>query len=340
MKNVNQIKTVCALTQGKNIPSSRFRWRQYTPYLIESGIIPFEKHSTLGAYPPKLNILRPPWFLANLAAVANNALRSNKYDLRFLQRQMISTLYTGESILKQPFILDVDDAIFLNQRFSGIDKIAKKANLIICGNEFLANYFSAFSEVKILPTAVDTERFIPNTKSKSKRVIVWSGSHGGLIDLYTIEPALKIILERFPDVLLKIVSDKPPLFTKLPEDQIVFQYWHSDTEVNAIQNTTIGIMPLPNGEWEKGKCSYKMLTYMSVGIPVVVSAIGMNIEVMKFGEAGFLAKTLDEWVDAISFLLEKQDIAICMGKIGRNIIEKYYATNIIGPELAKIIKAQ
>jgi glycosyltransferase involved in cell wall biosynthesis len=253
---------------------------------------------------------------------------------------MTSTLYTGESLLKYPFVFDVDDAIYLNQRFSSVDHIAKRAKLIICGNEFLANYFSNFGQVKILPTAVDTERFIPNTLPKPSRIIGWSGSSSGLVALYGIEPALKVILNRYPNVCLKVISDSPPRFTRLPEKQILFQHWHPDTEVEAIQDLSIGVMPLPDREWAKGKCSYKMLTYMSVGVPVVASAVGMNIDVMKHGEAGFPARTLDEWVDALEFLLNNRHLANEMGKIGRNIVIKNYATNIIGPELAKILKDQ
>lgn len=340
MESENQIKTVCALTQGENIPSSRFRWRQYEPYLIKSGILPIEKYSKWGAYPPTSILLRAPWLLASLSIATKNALLSNNYDLRFLQREIISTLYTAESILKPPFILDVDDAIFFNQRFSSVNKIAKKANLIICGNEFLADYFSAFSEIKILPTAVETSRFIPSPKPKSTKVIGWSGSSTGLKFLYEIEPALKVILNRFPDVYLKVISDLPPVFTKLPKKQVIFKYWDSNTEVEEIQDLSVGIMPLQDSLVGKGKCSFKMLTYMSVGVPVVASSIGMNIEVMKYGEAGFLAKTLDEWVDALAFLLNNQQLASDMGKIGRSIIEKHYATNIIGPKLAEILNSQ
>lgn len=339
-KSSNLQKTVFALTQGKNEPSSRFRWRQYIPYLIESGIIPFEKCTYWESYPPKRKLLRPPWLVANSFSALKNTICSNNYDLRFLQRELISTLCTAEPLLKDPFVFDVDDAIFLHQRFSSIDRIAKRANLIICGNEFLANYFSSFGNVKILPTAVDTKRFVPKLKSNESIIIGWSGSSSGLTDLYTIEPALKIILDKYPNIYIKVISDRQPTFTLLPKKQLIFQQWHPETEVDAIQDITIGIMPLSKGEWVKGKCSYKMLTYMAVGVPVVVSSIGMNIDVLQHGNAGMLVSTIDEWVDAITFLLNKQSLAKEMGLIGRQVIEKYYATNIIGPKLAKILIAQ
>ena len=338
--NSLQINSVCALTQGENTPSSRFRWRQYLPILIESGIRPFELFSRWGAYPPKSKILRAPWFFAHSLSTISNALDSNNYDLRFLQREMISTLHTSEYLLNYPFVFDVDDSIFINQRFSSVDKIAKKANIIICGNDFLANYFSRLGEVKILPTAIDIERFIPTTKSKPLKIIGWSGTSSGLQYLNFIEPALKIILNRFPDVYLKIISDRPPVFTQLPNKQLIFEYWNQNTEVKAIQDLSIGIMPLKDTIVEKGKCSFKMLTYMSVGVPVVVSNVGMNIEVLNHGDAGFLVSTIDEWVDTLTLLLNNQYLATNMGKTGRNIIKKNYSTKIIGSELAKILKSQ
>lgn len=329
---------VCAITTGVNQPGSRFRWRQYVPFLAEAGIDSTEMHTRWGAYPPDTKLLRPLWLIANSISAARVAQNSNKYHVRFIQRELISTLSTGVSLLNQPFVFDVDDAIFLTQRFSSVDRIAKHASTIICGNEFLADYFSAFGQTKVLPTAVDTTRYQPSGMPKPGRLIGWSGSSSGFKYLYGIEPALKVILNKFPDVALKVVADKPPLFSQLPKEQVRFQKWHPDTEVSAIQDLTVGLMPLTDGLWERGKCSFKMITYMAVGVPVVVSAVGMNINVLQHGQAGFLVRSNDEWVDALSSLLTDQAMAEKMGCVGRDITEKYYATKIIGPVLASILR--
>jgi glycosyltransferase involved in cell wall biosynthesis len=299
-----------------------------------------EMYAKWGAYPPRSTLMRPLWLVANLVSAAKVARDSNKYHVRFLQREMISTLCTGEFLLRNPFVFDVDDAIFLNQRFAGVERIAKRASIVICGNEFLADYFSTLAEVKILPTAVDTARYVPSNLPRSERIIGWSGSSSGFKYLYDIEPALKIILAKYPDVILKIVADKPPSFSLLPTERVIFQRWHPDTEVSAIQDLTVGIMPLTDGVWERGKCSFKMITYMAVGVPVIASAVGMNCEVMKHGVAGVLVRSLDEWVDAMSLFLLDQHKAREMGSVGRQIIENHYATKIVGPQLASILKEQ
>jgi glycosyltransferase involved in cell wall biosynthesis len=103
---------------------------------------------------------------------------------------------------------------------------------------------------------------------------------------------------------------------------------------------TIGIMPLEDDLWARGKCSFKMLTYMAAGLPVVVAPVGMNIEILDQGPCGFSAKTTDDWVGAISSLLCNPGLAAKMGQSGRQIIEARYAQNVIAPRLAQLLKAQ
>lgn len=329
---------MCALTTGLNQPGSRFRWRQYIPFLNRAGIDSVELYGRWGAYPPRSTAARPFWFLASTLAAANRVRSANRYQLRFLQREMISTFCTAETLLKHPFVFDIDDAVFLNQRLSGIDRIAERADLVICGNEFLAEHFSRFAKTVILPTAVDTQRFRPGSVPSQKRSIGWSGSSSGLHYVYSIEAALNTVLERFPDVTLKIVSDRPPAFSMIDGSRVEFQQWHPDTEVAALQDLSVGIMPLADGAWERGKCSFKMLTYMAVAVPVVVSAVGMNTEVLRLGRAGIAVKSIDGWVEALSVILRDDAASAEMGRVGRSTVEAHYATSIIGPRLAEILK--
>ena len=331
---------VCALTTGLNQPSSRFRWRQYVPFLERAGIRSTELYTRWGAYPPRSHAMRPLWLLANSIEIPKLVREANRYQIRFLQREMISTMCSGEFFLKSPFIFDVDDAIFLDQRFKGVDRIANRATLVICGNEFLADYFGRLADTVILPTAVDTVRFHPKADMKRQRVIGWSGSSSGLCYLYSIEPALQAVLERFPDVSLRIVSDQRPAFSIVSSARVDFQYWRPETEVAAIQDLSVGIMPLSDGPWERGKCSFKMLTYMAVGIPVVVSAVAMNNTILGKGNAGIAVRTTDEWVDALTLMLTHEARAHQMGSIGREIVEANYAASIVGPKLACMLSRQ
>jgi hypothetical protein len=200
--------SLVGLTQGINQPSTRFRWSQYVEDLRQGGFDVTELGSHFTAYAPEKKIQRPTWLAASIAENAVRTIRANKYDLRFLQRNLTATLCTLELYLKHPFVFDVDDAIFLGSRGASANRIARSASLIICGNNFLANHFCSHGKVTVLPTAVDAIRFAPSaTPRPIKQVIGWSGSSSGFKYLYNIEPALQIILARNPDALLMSISD-------------------------------------------------------------------------------------------------------------------------------------
>ncbi|MBK5204245.1 MAG: glycosyltransferase family 4 protein [Polaromonas sp.] len=332
---------ILALTQGGHTPSARFRWQQYVGDLVDAGLEVSESTSHFGAYAPASGIRRPAWLAATMVESLVRTLGANRYDLRFLQRNLTATLCTWEPLLRKPFVFDVDDAIFLGPRGASADRIARFASLIICGNNFLANHFSRHGPVVVLPTAVDTSRFVLRAgPPPSRQVIGWSGSSSGLKYLYGIEPAIQKLLHRHPEAMFKVVSDKAPIFKTLPSDRVVYERWSPDREVAALHGFTVGIMPLEDDLWARGKCSFKMLTYMAVGIPVVVSPVGMNSEILAQGPCGFAAKTSDDWVDAISTLLSDTTLACQMGRSGRQIVEARYARNVIAPQLAQLLKEQ
>jgi len=336
-----RVSTLVGITQGARIPSTRFRWSQYVECLGEFGFDVSESGSTLGAYAPASQIRRPAWLAATVAESLMRALRANRYDLRFLQRNLTATLCTWEPLLREPFVFDVDDAIFLGPRGASADRIARSASLIICGNNFLADHFSKFGPVVVLPTAVDANRFVPWTGPPIERpVIGWSGSSSGFKYLYGIEVAIKRLLHMHPEALFKVVSDKAPVFKTLPSDQVIYEPWSPDREGAVLHEFTVGVMPLEDDLWARGKCSFKMLTYMAAGLPVVVSPVGMNVEILAQKPCGFGAKTPDDWVDAISCLLSEPALAAEMGRKGREIIEQRYARSVIAPQLAQLLKEQ
>jgi glycosyltransferase involved in cell wall biosynthesis len=333
-------KRIIALTQGARVPSTRFRWQQYVPRLRAHGLHISEFASRVGAYAPVTRQLRPFWMVASLAENLSRALRSRAYDLCFLQRNLTATLSTWESLLRNPLVFDVDDAIFLGPRGGAADRIAKRANLVICGNRFLAEHFSRFSDVAVLPTAVDAERFVPSPLGlPSLPVIGWSGSSSGLAYLKSIEPALKVVMLKRTDVRLKIVCDKPPALHSLPADRVEYEKWTPEREVAALQEFSVGIMPLEDSLWAQGKCSFKMLTYMAVGVPVVVSPVGMNSEVLRHGPCGFAARNKEEWVEALMSVIEAPSRAVELGLTGRRIINEEYSNAVIAPRLAGVLQA-
>lgn len=333
--------SVVGITQGNNQPSTRFRWSQYVEDLCQGGFEVSELKSHVGAYAPANKIYRPAWLAASICENAVRALRANQYDLRFLQRNLTATLCTFEPVLTRPFVFDVDDAIFLGVRGSSADRIAKASSLVICGNSFLASHFSKFADVEVLPTAVDSLRFLPLNEKLLHRpqIVGWSGSSSGFKYLYAIEPAIKEILSRHPELLFKVISNQAPVFMSLPPNRVLFEKWTEAREVEVLQELTVGIMPLEDDLWAQGKCSFKMLTYMAVGIPVVVSPVGMNVEILSKDECGYAASSKDDWVDALSLLLTNESLAAKFGKAGRRIVEIHYARKIIGPKLAGIMNS-
>ena len=333
--------SIVGITQGANQPSTRFRWFQYLDYLRADGFSVAEMSSHFGAYAPSNTLLRPLWVAGSLMENAVRVGKANSFDIRFLQRNLTATLCTWEPLLKKPCVFNVDDAIFLGSRGSTAYKIARSASLIICGNVFLANHFERCGPVEVLPTAVDTQRFLPGGQRFDGRpVIGWSGSSSGLQYLYEIEPAILIVLNKYPDSLLKIMCNAPPSFKLLPPKRVVYEQWSPAREVAVLQEFDIGIMPLDDSLWARGKCSFKMLTYMAVGRPVVVSPVGMNAEVLAQGDCGFAASSHDDWVNGISSLLNDPGMADQMGSVGREIVEARYARKIVGPQLASLLRQQ
>jgi glycosyltransferase involved in cell wall biosynthesis len=331
--------TLVGLTQGQNQPSTRFRWGQYVEDFKRGDFEVTELESRFGAYAPASKLERPLWLAASIAENAVRSMRANRYDLRFLQRNFTATLCTWETSLKPPFVFDVDDAIFLGPRGDSANQIVQAASLVICGNSFLANHFEKFASVVVLPTAVDSDRFVPKTEKNAvcSQVIGWSGSSSGLKYLYAIEPAIKEVLSLHPGAMLKVVSNQKPVFKLLPQERVIFEKWTPDREVEVLHEFTLGIMPLEDDLWARGKCSFKMLTYMAVGLPVVVSSVGMNTEVLSQAHCGYGALTHDDWVSAISSLLLNRQLADELGGAGRKLIEERYSRSVIAPQLVKLL---
>ena len=332
---------VIAYTGGRNAPSRIFRVRDYRQTLREFGIDMRECASWAGIFPPLRKWLRPAWGLWNLADRLPDTLRSYAYDLVFFQREMLSTFVTWEPLTKKPRIFDVDDAIFTHRRGDYARRLASCCDHVICGNTFLAEHFSRWNpNVSILPTSVDTNRFCPaiGTGYRERPIIGWMGLHTGFDYVYRIEEALRVVLERHPDATLRIVSSHPPNLHKVAPKQFEWIPWTPENEVRTIQEMTIGIMPLDDTILSRGKCSYKMLLYMSCGLPVVVSPVGMNTEVLERGNLGFGARTDDEWINSLSQLLANPELCAQMGRVGRDTVLKHYSVQVLAPQLAKILR--
>jgi glycosyltransferase involved in cell wall biosynthesis len=331
---------IIAYTGGHNAPSRIPRVQHYIEPLKQWGVNMQECPSRAGLYPPEKRWQRPLWGLWSLCERGPDVVRSFRYDISFFQRELLSTFVTWEPLTKHPRVFDIDDAIWVHRGGYFARRLARHCDHIICGNRFLAEEFSRWNpNVTILPTSVDVGTFTPRAELPKARdpIIGWIGlsSHFGY--LYRVERALREVLRRHPGTVLRIISDRPPKFQSLPGNQIQYIRWTAENQVHLIQEMTIGIMPLDDTVVSRGKCSFKMLLYMACELPVVVSPIGMNAEVLEKGRVGFGAASERDWVDHLEVLHRNPELGFQMGRVGREVVLKNYSVDALAPQLAKTL---
>jgi glycosyltransferase involved in cell wall biosynthesis len=180
--------------------------------------------------------------------------------------------------------------------------------------------------VEVLPTAVDTD-FYHVEPLRERPSVGWIGSFGNLRYLEGIAPALAVIVRRFPQVSIAVCSERPPNLPGLP---VRYASWSRAAENDFLASLTVGLMPLDDGPWERGKCSFKMLQYMGAARPCVVSPVGMNKDVLAQGQIGLAATTQAEWVEAISSILADRRGAEELGAAGRTAVHSRYSLIVSG----------
>jgi glycosyltransferase involved in cell wall biosynthesis len=322
---------VMAYTGGQNVSSARFRVRQYVSPLAQWGIDIQEKWPAFTAYPPRAQVLRPAWFAATVAQRLVQISASRECDVVLFQKELVSTLPTVEKLARRPCLVDVDDAIHLFRGGWAARRLAAVADRVIVGNEWLAEIWRQWvSEIEVLPTAIDTNKYKPTPRPPTP-VIGWIGLGSNLHYLAAIAPALAKVVERFPETRVAVCSDAEPDLPGLP---VSYVPWSSDAEQPFLASISIGVMPLADGPWERGKCAFKMLQYMAAGRPCVVSPAFMNAQILRQAEVGLAAATLDDWVDALCGLIRDDDAAKKMGDAGRKLAAKAYSVEALAPSFA------
>jgi glycosyltransferase involved in cell wall biosynthesis len=335
-----QVVTVSAHTGGIDVPSARFRIRQHITPLLSQRINIKERYLRWGRKKPDQPTLQPLWIAATVSDRLLSIAADRHADVTILQRQPLPAFLPVEPFIRHPIILDVDDAIWMNRGGKRAKIIAQKAVAVICGNRYLADYFRQFNKsVYVIPTAVDTNTIKPSIGSvPEKQVIGWIGSSENLKYLYYIETVLQEVLLRHNKAELLVVCNEAPRFKRITPNRVRFIPWSRESERKAFAEITVGIMPLEDSEWERGKCSFKMLCYMAAGLPVIVSPVGMNREVLELGNVGTGPSTLDEWISAFDAVFNDPDRATKMGATGRAVIMKKFCVDVISPQIARIIR--
>ncbi|WP_339844646.1 hypothetical protein [uncultured Dokdonia sp.] len=326
---------VNAYTTGYNAPSARYRVRQLIPFLSELGVDVNEIYSQTGAFPPPDRKDQMAWGVKNLLENGLKVCNQPQADITWLQKVMFSKHYTFERFLRKPLVFDVDDAIFKPDP-SFVKKIAQQSQKIICGNTYLADHFSKWNKnIDIIPTAVDVSRYekiVPDTK-KECLYILWTGTSSGYPFVYNIEESLKIIVDKYNYVKIKIVSNEKPNFNFLQTDDYIFEYWSRENEFTSIVNADIGIMPLIDNDRARGKCSYKMLCYMAAGLPVVVSPVGMNKDVLMLDDIGFEASSVDEWVQCLEVLILNEKKRLVCSSNALSVVKVHFDVAVVSKKI-------
>lgn len=290
------------------------------------------------------------WFevFGNYMLQAIRLLGSRKFDLLWIEKELFPNFPAwfeqALSALGVRYIVDYDDAVFHNHLINPhpakrllidkIDKVMRNSALVVCGNAYLAEYARSAGarRVEIVPTVIDLDRYEVSTPAMRKEIVVgWIGSPSTARYLHTVAAAIKELAEEFP-IRLRVIGAQ---FAS-PDLSVECRPWSEKTEVSEVQDFDIGIMPLKDSPWERGKCGYKLIQYMACGKPVIASAVGINIEIVSHDLNGYLASSHDEWVSALRALCVDRDARQEMGKQGRLAVEQRYCLQVTYPRMAQL----
>ncbi len=245
-------------------------------------------------------------------------------------------------------LFDFDDAVFLRdsyaakglhdrRRFHRFVGMVRCADAVIAGNTFLAERAARWTSarsIQVIPTCVDPQLYLPIEKASTRSGVdlVWVGSASTLRGLQAIAPLLEAVGRSVPGVRLKLVCDR---FLTLRDLPIVPVPWKQATEAEEIAAADIGISWLPDDAWSRGKCGLKVLQYLAAGLPVVANPVGVQWEMVRHGETGFLAQSPDRWIEAISRLAGDGELRHRMGQAGRQLVQARYS---VGAGAAKWVR--
>lgn len=340
----------------------RFRVSQYIPYLRDAGfditVSPFYSREYFAIVYRPGNYLRKATGLIGLTLRRINELFSlTQYDLVLLYREAIPI---GPPFIERwirrmgiPIVYDFDDAIFLpavseaNRAFSFLKnpkraaQILRLSDQVSVGNSFLAEYARQFNDhVTVIPTAVDTNRFVPRTAVPTvegrKLVVGWIGSPTTFTYLEGIKDVLAEVSARHPFTLKVSGAGRAVDF---PGVDVQVVPWSMAEEVTLFNTCDIGVYPLTDDDWSRGKCGFKAIQCMACGVPVVAAAVGVNREIITHGVDSMLAGTRQDWIDHLVRLLTDHDLRQRMAVAGRRTIQTRYSLDVTAPQLAGVLNA-
>lgn len=329
-------------------PSQRFRFEQYFIFLSRNGIS--YKVSTFLSQKWKLFFEKGKLFSKLVMLISGFArrfsiiLRLSRYDFVFIHREAAPigpplVEWIIAKVFRKRVIYDFDDAIWLTDKTNEsriekiirwrkkVSQICKWSYKVSAGNQYLADFAKQFNkDVRVNPTTIDLSihdsAHYSKPESSDKIIIGWTGSHSTLKYLKKIEGILQRIEEKYPSTEVWVIADKTP---ELNIPRFYFRPWSLKTEISDLARFDIGIMSLPNDEWTKGKCGFKALQYMAMGIPTIASAVGVNASIIDHGVNGYLVSNDSEWELYLTTLIENEVLSKQIGAEGKKTVEQYYS---------------
>jgi len=337
------------ITQSSFDPASRFRFVQFIPHLERSGWrVDFRPnrpdrqwHSTL----PSRSLRALHYRAGRLVMKANrlrDVLAAPACDVVFVNRDLASEGAGLRRLFQRAIhktVFDFDDAIFVGSRESAVRWMCTHAGWVTPGNEYLAQYARQFNNnVTIIPTVIDTDACRPGSAPAGRTGLVrigWSGSDQSI--QATLVPQLAMLRElqaKMPFELVVITNTAPRL--PVPDLRWRFVPWSARGEAHLADELDIGIMPLADDAFQRGKCALKLLQYMAAGLPTVASPVGVNATVVQPGVTGFLATSPAQWHAALARLLGDTGLRARLGAAGRQVCEQDYSIRRWLPTLLQI----
>jgi glycosyltransferase involved in cell wall biosynthesis len=339
--------------------SSRLRMLQYVPALRAAGF-DVDVHPLLddryvqGLYAgrvPKAHVAR--LYFRRLRQLFSN----ERHDVVWVEKELFPWLPAMLERALVPkrtaLVLDYDDAVFhrYDEHRSAfvrallgrkIEAVMRRADLVTAGNEYLAEYArrAGCRRVEWLPTVIDLDRYPPRPAPAQRAAnapitIGWIGSPATADYLEAVDPVLRRLRERHQVRCVAIGARGDQVSGSQFESPWT---WSEDAEVAQLQQFDIGIMPLPDAPWERGKCGYKLIQYMACGLPVVASPVGANRGIVVDGDNGYLAADDRQWLDALEQLVADPALRERMGASGRRMVEQTYCLQVQAPRLADMLR--
>jgi glycosyltransferase involved in cell wall biosynthesis len=341
------------------VPGQRYRFEQWAPHLRAARLdVEFAPFLSAGAmavlYRPGHAVLKARATLAGHLRRVRELARARRFDVAYVYREaaLLGPPWFERRLARLlPFVFDFDDAIWLpasspaNARAARLKPPGKTAELcrlawhVIVGNETLAAWAREHArQVSVVPSTIDTDAYVVRPRPRNPRPVVgWTGSITTLPYLLTLVPALRRLRSRV-DFELRIIGAEPQAAELSGLDARSLP-WDAVREVDDLRPFDVGLMPLPDDAWSRGKCAMKALQYMALAIPPVVAPVGLNATLVEHEVNGLHARSDDEWVDGLARLLADPGLRTRLGAAARATVERGYGAAQHAPRVAEILRA-